>query len=128
MNITIEYPGTNNCRIWYMTTAGGDGIALRFHTMWSQVCAAHVAELEVGSHPFSRSLGSLRAMMGASPIGSRPKISTRYRPQMGSSRVRSSRSGWTSVMTLCGPPPNTTSARRRLCRSSNFGSRCLGPG
>ena len=57
MNITIEYPGTSTCRVWYMTTAGDHGIALRFHALWSQVCAAHVAELEVGSHPFSRVTG-----------------------------------------------------------------------
>lgn len=67
MNITIEYPSTSTCRVWYMTTAGGDGIALRFHALWSQVCAAHVAELEVGSHPFSRVTGIFAGDDGLKP-------------------------------------------------------------
>ena len=67
MNITIEYPGTSTCRVWYMTTAGDHGIALRFHAMWSQVCAAHVAELEVGSHPFSRVTGIFAGDDGRKP-------------------------------------------------------------
>lgn len=57
LNITIEYPGTSACRVWYMTTAGDHGLSLRFHAMWSQICAAHVADPEVGSHPFSRVTG-----------------------------------------------------------------------
>lgn len=67
MNITIEYPGTSACRVWYMTTAGDHGIALRFHAMWSEVCAAHVAELEVGSHPFSRVTGIFAGDDGRKP-------------------------------------------------------------
>lgn len=68
MNITIEYPGTSTCRVWYMTTAGDHGIALRFHALWSQVCAAHVAELEVGSHPFSRVTGIFAGDDGHKPV------------------------------------------------------------
>lgn len=67
MSITIEYPGTSTCRVWYMTTAGDHGIALRFHALWSQVCAAHVAELEVGSHPFSRVTGIFAGDDGLKP-------------------------------------------------------------
>ena len=57
LNITIEYPGTSTCRVWYTTTAGDSGPSLRFYAMWSQICAAHVADPEVGSHPFSRVTG-----------------------------------------------------------------------
>ena len=67
MNITIEYPGTNTCRVWYMTTAGDHGIALRFHALWSEVCVAHVAEPEVGSHPFSRVTGIFAGDDGRKP-------------------------------------------------------------
>lgn len=61
LNVTIEYAGTSACRIWYDTTAGSDrelddgpGLSLRFHGLWSQICAAHAAEPEVGTHAFSR--------------------------------------------------------------------------
>lgn len=67
MNITIEYPGTSACRVWYMTTAGDHGIALRFHALWSQVCAAQVAEPEVGSHPLSRVTGIFAGDDGLKP-------------------------------------------------------------
>lgn len=71
LNITIEYPGTSACRIWYMTTAGDHGLSLRFHAMWSQVCAAHVADPEVGSHPFSRVTGIAAGDDGLKPYLSR---------------------------------------------------------
>lgn len=57
LNIAIEFPGTSACRIWYMTTVGAHGPSLRFYAMWSHICAAHVADPEVGSHPFSRVTG-----------------------------------------------------------------------
>ncbi len=67
LNITIEYPGTSACRVWYMTTAGDHGLSLRFHAMWSQICAAHVADPEVGSHPFSRVTGIATGDDGLKP-------------------------------------------------------------
>lgn len=71
LNITIEYPGTSACRVWYMTTAGDHGLSLRFHAMWSQICAAHVADPEVGSHPFSRVTGVFGGDDGLKPYLSR---------------------------------------------------------
>lgn len=71
LNITIEYPGTSACRIWYMTTAGDHGPDLRFYAMWSQICAAHVADPEVGSHPFSRVTGITTGDDGLKPYLSR---------------------------------------------------------
>jgi hypothetical protein len=65
LNITIEYAGTSACRVWYTTTAGSDreldeegpGLSLRFYGLWSQICAAHASDPEVGSHAFSRVTG-----------------------------------------------------------------------
>jgi len=73
LNITIEYPGTSACRIWYTTTAGDRGISIRFYAMWSQICAAHVADPEVGSHPFSRVTGAATGDDGLKPY--RPRSS-----------------------------------------------------
>ena len=67
LNIAIEFPGTSACRIWYMTTVGDHGPSLRFYAMWSQICAAHVADPEVGSHPFSRVTGIAAGDDGLKP-------------------------------------------------------------
>lgn len=76
LNITIEYPGNSACRIWYMTTAGDSGVPLRFYAMWSQICAAHVADPEVGSHPFSRVTGIATGDDGLKPYLSRSTSDT----------------------------------------------------
>lgn len=71
LNITIESSGTSACRVWYTTTAGDSGPSLRFYAMWSQICAAHVADPEVGSHPFSRVTGIAAGDDGLKPHLSR---------------------------------------------------------